>query len=114
MTELGVMCNCYQRGGQVGLAAIHLADCPISEAKAFIMNGPAGGTGGANISTSINPSYYHGDSVMLFIEQFKLSFCLGNTVKYIARQEHKGKLEDLKKARWYLEREIANLEKENA
>ena len=58
----------------------------------------------------INPSHYHGDSVMKFIEEFNLGFCLGNTVKYIARHEHKDKLQDLKKARWYLEREIAALE----
>ena len=32
-------------------------------------------------------------------------------VKYIARAEHKGKeIEDLKKARWYLNRKIENLE----
>ena len=49
------------------------------------------------------------------IEDWKLGFCLGNCVKYIARCEHKGKkLEDLKKALWYLQREITTLEnKEN-
>ena len=40
-----------------------------------------------------------------------LNFCLGNAVKYILRADHKGKpVEDLKKAVWYLEREIANRE----
>jgi hypothetical protein len=40
------------------------------------------------------------------------SFCLGNTVKYISRAGKKGdRLEDLKKARWYLDREIANAER---
>lgn len=33
-------------------------------------------------------------------EQYK-GFCLGNTIKYQARHEKKGGLEDLKKARWY-------------
>lgn len=43
------------------------------------------------------------------IEAWKLGFNLGNTVKYIARAELKGAtLEDLKKAAWYLAREIAN------
>lgn len=38
-------------------------------------------------------------------------FRLGNVLKYILRHEHKGKpLEDLKKARFYLDREIAALE----
>ena len=40
-------------------------------------------------------------------------FCLGNTIKYIARAKHKGhELEDLKKAQWYLNRKISQLEKE--
>lgn len=43
------------------------------------------------------------------IEAWRLGFNLGNTVKYIARADHKKvPLEDLKKARWYLDREIAN------
>lgn len=40
-----------------------------------------------------------------------MSFNLGNCVKYIWRAGLKGyQLEDLKKARWYLEREIKRLE----
>lgn len=40
-----------------------------------------------------------------------LNFCLGNAVKYIWRAGLKGDaLEDLKKARFYLDREIARLE----
>lgn len=32
-------------------------------------------------------------------------FCVGNALKYIARAPHKGRpIEDLKKAKWYLER----------
>lgn len=35
------------------------------------------------------------------------NFNLGNALKYIIRADHKGKpIEDLKKARWYLDREI--------
>lgn len=45
------------------------------------------------------------------IEAWKLGFNLGNAVKYIARHDLKGSaVEDLKKARWYLDREIANRE----
>lgn len=41
------------------------------------------------------------------IEDWDLNFRLANAVKYIARHKHKGKpLEDLKKAAWYLQREI--------
>jgi len=45
------------------------------------------------------------------IEAWLLGFHLGNVVKYVARAEHKGdRLADLKKARWYLEREISRME----
>lgn len=37
------------------------------------------------------------------IERWQLGFHLGNVVKYIARWPYKGGLEDLKKARWYLD-----------
>ena len=47
------------------------------------------------------------------IEDWRLGFHLGNVVKYVARSAHKGdQLADLRKARWYLEREIARLERE--
>ena len=37
-----------------------------------------------------------------------MGFCLGNAMKYIWRADEKGKaIEDLEKAKWYLEREIA-------
>lgn len=39
-----------------------------------------------------------------------MNFNLGNAVKYIWRADHKNGLEDLRKARWYLDREIARLE----
>ena len=43
------------------------------------------------------------------IEAWGLGFNLGNAVKYIARAGKKGdRLEDLKKAMWYLQREIDN------
>ena len=40
-----------------------------------------------------------------------MGFCLGNAVKYIWRADLKGDdIENLKKARWYLDREIAKRE----
>lgn len=45
--------------------------------------------------------------VIDFIEDQQLPYHLGNVIKYIARAGYKGdKLEDLKKARWYLDRYI--------
>lgn len=41
-----------------------------------------------------------------------MNFNLGNAVKYVWRAGSKGDLlEDLKKARWYIDREIERLEK---
>ena len=42
-----------------------------------------------------------------------LSYCLGNVLKYVWRCGHKADaLQDLKKARWYLDREIRRREAE--
>lgn len=66
---------------------------------------------------SINhPAHYTHGAVETIdaIEAWALGFHLGNAVKYISRAEHKGsKLSDLRKARWYLDREISRLEKSN-
>ena len=49
------------------------------------------------------------------IEVWGLGFNLGNVVKYIARAERKGApLEDLEKARWYLDREIGRRQRAKA
>ena len=66
---------------------------------------------------SINhPDHYTiGIEVYDFIESWKLGFAEGNIVKYVARSEHKGSpVEDLKKARWYLNRLISRKEREIA
>jgi hypothetical protein len=40
-----------------------------------------------------------------------MNFCLGNAIKYILRAELKGKkIEDLEKAVWYINREIARVQ----
>lgn len=61
-----------------------------------------------------HPPHYvlNGIEVIDAIEAWGLGFCLGNTVKYVARAGKKNPattVEDLKKARWYLDREIARL-----
>lgn len=61
-----------------------------------------------------HPAHYNMGSIEVIdaIEAWGLGFNDGNAVKYIARARHKDKhLEDLKKARWYIDREISNLEK---
>lgn len=56
-----------------------------------------------------HPSHYNKGKIEVidFIEDQGLSFHLGNVIKYVARAGAKGdKLEDLKKAQWYLDRYI--------
>jgi hypothetical protein len=59
-----------------------------------------------------HPAHYKvgGIETIDFIEAKSLGYNLGNVVKYITRSDHKGdKLQDLQKAAWYLNREIAQL-----
>jgi hypothetical protein len=59
-----------------------------------------------------NPAHYTvgGIETIDFIEAKKLGYNLGNVVKYITRADHKdNKMEDLRKAQWYLTREINSL-----
>ena len=59
-----------------------------------------------------HPPHYKagGIETIDFIEAKGLGYHLGNVVKYITRADHKGnKLEDLKKAQWYLSRAIEKL-----
>lgn len=62
-----------------------------------------------------HPAHYGGADnpyeAIKVIEAWGLGFCLGNAVKYIARASKKGNMiEDLKKARWYLDRKITSME----
>ena len=66
-------------------------------------------------SDNVNhPPHYKigGIETIDFIEAKSLNYNLGNVVKYLTRADHKGnKLEDLKKAQWYLNREVSKLSK---
>lgn len=62
-----------------------------------------------------HPSHYNqGIEVLDFIESHEMCFNRGNIVKYVVRAAWKGcELEDLKKAKFYLDREIENLKSNN-
>lgn len=71
-----------------------------------------------------HPEHYHnkGDGTSGVFETIKVieawgllnNFCLGNVLKYVSRaSKHGTELEDIKKARWYLDREIERLERVN-
>lgn len=57
------------------------------------------------------PAHYKANGVESIdvIEAFDLGFHLGNVLKYVLRadRKHEDPIADLKKARWYLDREIA-------
>lgn len=60
-----------------------------------------------------HPPHYNSGNIEVIdaIEDWGLDFNSGNVVKYIARHQHKtDPLEDLKKARWYLDRIIEGYE----
>lgn len=60
-----------------------------------------------------HPEHYRGNGIesIQVIEAFNLGFCLGNAIKYILRAGKKGDaMQDLRKAVWYLNREIEHLE----
>ena len=64
------------------------------------------------------PSHYTDGKIEVidFIEDKKLGFCLGNAVKYISRAGKKDptkEVEDLQKAKWYVERRIKELQEVN-
>lgn len=66
-----------------------------------------------------HPTHYGGKEnvyeAIKVIEAWKLGFCLGNVVKYISRAGKKNNntlVQDLEKAKWYLEREIQKLKNE--
>ena len=57
-----------------------------------------------------HPAHYKigGIETIDFIEAKGLTYHLGNAVKYISRADHKGnRLQDLQKAKWYIDRAIA-------
>ena len=58
-----------------------------------------------------HPTHYGGKDnpyeAIKVIEAWDLGFCLGNTIKYIARCGKKdNEIQELEKALWYLKREI--------
>lgn len=59
------------------------------------------------------PRHYNAGKIEIidFIEDQKLGYHLGNVIKYVTRAPHKGEeLQDLRKAEWYLQRRIWQVE----
>lgn len=70
-----------------------------------------------SVKDNINPAHYKKGKIET-IEHIKdiigdkhmTSYCIGNVIKYVSRYENKNGVEDLKKARWYLDRAIKEME----
>lgn len=61
-----------------------------------------------------HPAHYNVGAIEVIdaIESWQLNFSRGSAIKYIARAGHKNdEIEDLKKAAWYINREIERLTK---
>lgn len=64
-----------------------------------------------DMTDKINPDYYKGNiEVCDYIIDKKMSYLEGNIIKYVTRYKQKNGLEDLKKAKWYLEKLIKQYE----
>ena len=63
-----------------------------------------------------HPEHYNKGTIeaINLIEDWDLNFSVGNVIKYMLRAPYKGdEVQDLEKAKWYLERHIENVKKGN-
>jgi hypothetical protein len=67
---------------------------------------------------NINPAHYRqgGIETIEYLEAIGVAqdFCAGNAIKYLSRYKLKNGIEDVKKAKWYVDRLVSILEKRNA
>ena len=65
------------------------------------------------MSDAINPKHYtsHPSGVECIQVTEHMNFCVGNAIKYLWRAGLKGEshIEDLRKAHWYIERELQRI-----
>lgn len=103
--ECGVVCPTEDSWHQHRLE-VHSIPSPVKEEQRKVER-----------ETIKHPQHYGGDTpyeVIKVLEAWGLDkdFCLGNSVKYIARagkKEAEKEIEDLEKSLWYLQRKIARL-----
>lgn len=100
--------NCGKRyGDHKFVSGENMPTCPLLTGFFALIKEPE-----AKAEQVNHPAHYGGEDnpyeAIKVIEAWKLGFNLGGVLKYIAREQHKGGLQDLEKAAWYLAREIAN------
>lgn len=97
---------------QLGEISVVAAEGLNSDLLYQISRGKQGRIEDAAIDMVNQPPHYTkgGIETIDFIEAKDLNYNLGNVIKYVSRSGLKGtRIEDLKKAKWYLEREISAL-----
>ena len=64
--------------------------------------------GNTLMANNISPSYYQKGSIEVtdYITSNEMSFIEGNIIKYVTRYKEKSGIQDLRKARWYLDKLI--------
>ena len=70
---------------------------------------------------NVNPAHYQTGSIEVidFILDQKMSYLIASATKYLCRYPHKhkageGRLDDLRKARWFIEKQIEEILKEES
>lgn len=102
MEEVECLCGHTGKYHSVGSGGTPCTICSPAKCSYFV----------AKTEKINHPVHYGGDTVyevIKVITAWGLGFCLGNAVKYIARAGRKSaetEIEDLEKARWYLDYEI--------
>lgn len=69
------------------------------------------------MADAINPDHYKINGVEVIDLTENLTLCRGNAIKYLARagvKDPSKELEDLRKAEWYVQREISRLTRAQA
>ena len=68
---------------------------------------------------NVNPSHYQTGNIQVidFILDQKMSYLIASATKYLCRYPHKhkageGRLDDLRKARWFIEKQIEEILRE--
>lgn len=97
--------GCYTQAHKIAISALEEKEKENDELAKAILAGD-GTTDNVN-----HPSHYESNTSLECIESMEImfgesmvtAFCLLNAYKYIWRHKHKNGLEDLKKAKWYLD-----------
>lgn len=115
MADTSVLCICgHEQSKHLGLERGCLACAPVPDQHCPWFTFPGASPAVPESDAVDHPPHYtsHPSGVECIDVVEHMPFSIGNAVKYLWRAGLKGDaLEDLKKARWYIDREIARRSK---